>query len=122
MTAFEKGIAMPVDPPEKRSTHENYQLRGLIWVAVGVGLSVSLFFLLPIIAAPGPSARIYEQQLLKQQGFSSSEIRDAIKEYHAEPNRLRGLAALGIIPIGVGLSYLGFWASNNAPGRHVKIR
>ena len=36
---------MPLDPPETRSTHENYQLRGLISVAVGVGLSVSIFFL-----------------------------------------------------------------------------
>jgi hypothetical protein len=69
VTALEKGIELPVEPVLTRNA---YLLRGLIWLFLGVGISI--FFLALWLA---------------------ERDRDEA-----------AMAAVGVIPIGVGLAYL----------------
>jgi preprotein translocase subunit YajC len=69
VAALEKGIELPPEPPPGPNA---YLLRGLIWLSVGIGLSI--FFLAL---------------------FAAEKDRD-----------LLGPSTFGIIPIGVGISYL----------------
>jgi hypothetical protein len=114
MVAFDKGIPIPPDPPELSApTIETYHLRGLVWLASGIGLTLTLFIILPMIASRNPNDRFYHEQNLKQLGYSKDEIRETLREddnrWDTQRERSRGLAALGIVPIAVGSAYLFFY-------------
>jgi len=114
MTAFEKGIPLPPDPVEAMApTLETYHLRGLIWLAAGIGVSLMLFIMLPMISSNHPNDRMFQEQTLKQQGYARDEIRQIFREnddrWEAQRQRSRGVAALGIVPAAIGTAYLIFY-------------
>jgi len=126
MVAFDKGIPIPPDPPEaEANTLETYQLRGLIWLAGGIGLSVMLFIMMPIIAGQSQRALFFQEQNLKQAGYTKEEIREAINAEEArievQRQRSRGLAAFGILPGAVGAAYLIFYYEQRNRRRQVKM-
>lgn len=114
MVAFDKGIPIPPDPPETGATTlESYQLRGLIWLAAGIGVSLMLFIMMPMVAGHDSRALFFQEQNLKQAGYTKEEIREALRteetRIEVQRERTRGLAALGIVPIAVGSAYLFFY-------------
>jgi len=114
MIAFDKGIPIPADPIETITpTLEIYQLRGLVWLASGIGLSLMLFIMLPMLANRNPGDRFFHEQNLKDHGYTREEIRESLREednrYDAQRERSRGLAALGIVPAAIGAAYLFFY-------------
>ena len=126
MVAFDKGIPIPPDPPETGATTlETYQLRGLIWLAAGIGLGVVLFIMMPMLAGQSQRALFFQEQNLKQAGYTKEEIREAINTEEArievQRQRSRSLAALGILPAAVGAAYLFFYYEQRKRGRHVKM-
>jgi hypothetical protein len=113
LIAMEKGAVLPPEPPEAVPTIETYQLRGLVWLAAGIGISLMLFIMLPFIANRNPNDVSMRESQLKQLDYSKEEIREAMvhedQRWESQRQRSRGLAALGLPPIAVGIAYLVFY-------------
>jgi hypothetical protein len=127
MVAFDKGIPVPQETIGTPPTIETYHLRGLVWLAAGIGLSLALFIVVPIVSSDSPENRLYRMQELRRIGFSSDEVRDAMREYDSQRYRSRSLSALGLVPAAVGVAYLFFYYEQkrrylyDPPARPVKM-
>ena len=114
MVAFEKGIPIPPDPPDIGGPMiDVYQLRGLVWLAGGIGLSLMLFIMLPMVISRNPHEVAARELQLKQLDYTKDEVREMLRteesRWEAQRERSRGLAALGIVPTAIGLAYLAFY-------------
>ena len=113
MAALEKGMPLPelTTLEDGVSGSKIYLLRGLLWLATGVTLSLFLSVLwLTTWERPPVSALIRDAQALRELGYSQEEIRRLIPfQPEREPDFPIGLAVLGIVPAGVGVAYLLFY-------------
>lgn len=114
LLAMEKGIALPAEPagrPPAPWTPRVYLLRGLMWLFTGIALA--LMFLCFSIASHRPPSwetRNSTAQQLRREGASESDVQQYMREAAGENQGLPlGLAALGLVPAGVGLAYLIFY-------------
>lgn len=119
MTALEKGVPMPEEPPERPRAPWSprvYLLRGLVWLLGGIGLSVFLFGL---AVSVNDRPQTYEDRLLRASHLRASGTpEEQIKEFlnSKEPVRRdfpEGFALIGLIPIGVGLAYIIYYRSED---------
>lgn len=121
MAAIEKGVDAKL-PILVNATpafgHRIYLLRGLVWIAVGVTLFAALAVTGPFLAdATGPAERL-ESKLLRASNLKSLGVSDAqIAAMEGEIGRQASqrpnpalLGTLGLVPIGVGVAYLIFYA------------
>ena len=113
MAAIEKGVPLPelsgiemgMDGPR------TYLLKGLIWLACGVTLTLFLSGLwLTTTERQSMDARVRQAEQLRQLGYSSEEVRGMV----APTQRLGrgfplGLSFVGLIPAGIGVAYLAFY-------------
>jgi hypothetical protein len=109
MIAFDKGIPVPPETVGAPPTIETYQLRGLVWLALGIALSLALFMMMPMVSGDSPATRLYREQDMKRTGFSYEEIRESMKEYDRERQQSRAFAVIGLVPAAVGAAYLFFY-------------
>jgi len=127
MVAFDRGVPVPPETVGTPPTVETYQLRGLIWLAAGIALSIALSILMPVFASLSASSRLNREQDMKRNGFSYLEIREAMKEYDNERQQARAYAVLGLVPAAVGAAYLFFYYDQkrrylyDPPSRPVKM-
>jgi hypothetical protein len=127
MVAFEKGIPVPAETIGAPPTIETYQLRGLVWLAAGIALTLALFIIVPQVSGESPATRLYRMQDMKRAGFSYDEIRESMGQYDRESRHNGALAALGLVPAAVGVAYLFFYYeqkrrySYDVPARPVKM-
>jgi hypothetical protein len=114
MTAMEKGVALPVFEPAVRAMDpvRRHLLFGMIWLFSGAGLAIFLFALSVTIPRPSlnePQARI---EALRRLGASDEELRSVINEQSRANQGLPiGFGTVGFIPMGVGLAYMIFYAT-----------
>jgi hypothetical protein len=109
MAAFEKGAPVPLETADRPATVETYQLRGLVWLAAGIALSIVLYLVMPLAASDSAATRLYREQDMKRAGFTYDEIRDTMQDYDRRADRTRAYAALGLVPAAVGAAYLFFY-------------
>ena len=112
MAALEKGVALPVAPPERPWSTRVYLLRGLIWSFSGAALFLCL---LGLSAARRPMSAVDRAMeahyLSKNAGITMEQAgeivqRDAGRETNGPPG---SIALLGLLPLSVGLAYLVFY-------------
>ena len=121
MAALEKGMPLP-DLAAFESTEcgpRMYLLKGLVWLACGVTLSIFIGSLwLTTWERPPVSAQIRDAQALRELGYSTEEIRRMIPfQPQREPDFPVGLSLLGIVPAGVGVAYLVFYRGERSRSR-----
>ena len=112
MTAIEKGAELPLEraeQPAARWSPRIYLLRGLIWLFMGIGLSVFLFGIALSVNARQATLedRLWHAQDLRFRGATEDEIKQYLNS--KEPVRKEfpvGFALIGLIPMGVGLAYI----------------
>ncbi len=109
MAALEKGAVLPslndVASTPAAWTPRTLQLRGLIWLFVGMGLTAFLFAMSLSVHSPDPAwARVNSASRAKENGATEEQIRAIMND----PGRGMplGVALIGLIPMGVGLAYL----------------
>ena len=121
MAALEKGAAPPVlvDLAHAAGSPRIYFLRGLIWLFGGLGLTIFIFTFASVVPPGRQSSfrdletKLWAAQRLRNLGASEESIKELMAQKpteRTEPDP-RGLAALGLIPIGVGAAYLVFYSS-----------
>jgi len=117
MTAIEKGVAIPEEPPERPRAPWSprvYLLRGLVWLFSGIGLST---FLLGLSLSIGSRPETYEDRLwranrLRSNGVPEDQVKDFLnRNEHTGRDFPEGVSLIGLIPIGVGLAYLIYYRS-----------
>jgi uncharacterized protein DUF6249 len=90
-----------------------YLLRGLIWLFTGIGLSVFLLGLSLTIGSQTETLedKLWRAQNLRRQGATEDEIKQYLNDRSKQTERKmpEGLSLIGLIPIGVGLSYLVYY-------------
>jgi hypothetical protein len=114
MTAIEKGVALPIEPPDQPPAPWSprvYLLRGLIWLFTGIALSIFLLGVsLSITSRPETyEDRLWRAQHLRNSGATPDEIKDFLSRKQEPVDYRRfpeGFALIGLIPAGVGLAYL----------------
>jgi hypothetical protein len=117
MAAMEKGMPLPVFEAPRAGMDPNRRnlLYGMIWLFSGAGLAVFLFALSATAphAVPTPLAeRQARIESLQKLGASNEELRQVINEQARQEREVpMGLGAVGFVPIGVGLAYLIFYAT-----------
>ncbi len=114
ITAMEKGVPVPLAPVESRPWSPRvYLLRGLLWAFGGIGLATFLVALaLTIHVMPQTlEVRLWTANRLRSMGARDEEIQQYLKAPPEESNRMPiGVAAIGLIPLGIGVAYLIFYA------------
>lgn len=120
MAALEKGASLPVDPPEATPGARVYLLRGMMWLFAGIGLTLFLFRLAYVEREPRMPAAVLQERLLwekrlKELGADEEQVKQvrAQSRSHSRPFIPEPFALIGLIPIGVGLSYLIFHAAES---------
>jgi hypothetical protein len=108
MAAVEKGVALPaesVTQPEPFHPR-TYLLRGLMWLFIGIAISISFAGLAMLAQHQEPAwVRVDEATHAKERGASDAEVVQIMNDKHNDgPNP--GIGLIGLIPIGVGLAYL----------------
>jgi len=117
MAAIEKGVALPaIEPPRPAPDPiRRYLLAGMIWLFSGVGLAIFLFALsvtLPKADMNTLQERQAKAEALRHLGASDEELRRVIYEQDRAGARMPvGISTIGLIPMGVGLAYLIFYAA-----------
>ena len=124
MAALEKGVPLP-----ELSRLENgmngsrtYLLRGLIWLACGLTLTV---FLVGVWATSGNRTSLDEQiRLAREIGYTQDEIREMANDLRRQalfrastPGFPVGLTFVGIVPAGIGIAYLVVYRVESRRGR-----
>ena len=108
MAAVEKGVALPAEPATQPEPFHprTYLLRGLMWLFIGIAISISFAGLAMLGEHQEPAwVRVNEATHAKERGANDAEIVQIMNDKHMDgPNPAIGL--LGLIPIGVGLAYL----------------
>lgn len=112
MVAIEKGASLPPLPAENGSANPRlYLLRGLIWLLAGFGLTVFLIGLSTTSVQPVPlSQRLFDAQRLRADGGTPEQVERLINTQESRQRIPIGLALIGLVPVGVGLAYLIFYA------------
>lgn len=114
LTALEKGVPLPDlagEKPKAPFTPRIYLLRGLLWLFVGISISlVMLSFSLSTQHEPDMTYRLWSVRSMRENGATEEQV----KQYLANPGRERngmpiGVASIGLIPIAVGVAYLLFY-------------
>lgn len=111
MAALEKGLPLPelaeeISSPDTVWTPRTYQLRGLIWLFVGIGLAAFLTALSLTGTREIPTyQKVQEANSARRGGATEGEIQAIMLERDRQGVPI-GLALLGLIPAGVGLAYL----------------
>ena len=115
MAALEKGMPLPdLNSLQTRmGGSRTHLLHGLIWLACGLALTV-LLAVSTSSGVPSMEARIDQA---RQLGYSEEEIKEIAQIWRGElltrATRQRpplGLRFLGIVPAGIGVAYLVFYA------------
>jgi hypothetical protein len=116
MTAIQKGV---VDPGVLSNTLPNrtYLLRGLIWIAGGLGLAaVILVFALVAATERGPvqdlEKQLQREKYLKELGASDQQLREMERKLREQQSLRFGpeaMAVIGLVPVAVGGAYLTFF-------------
>jgi hypothetical protein len=112
LAALDKGVALTFETAPKRpDTPRVYLLRGLLWLFVGVGIALTLGGIaVSTHHPPSMESRLSHAQSLKQSGGTEEQVKQLMREMDQENDGVPfGLAALGLIPMGVGLAYLIFY-------------
>ncbi|HEV2687198.1 MAG TPA: DUF6249 domain-containing protein [Bryobacteraceae bacterium] len=112
MAALEKGAPLPELPAEPAPWSPRvYLLRGLIWLFGGIGLAA---FLLALSVTSQEqwqlSDKLFEAQRLRQAGGTEEQVKQLIDSHEVRKHVPEGLSLIGLVPIGVGLAYLIFYA------------
>ena len=116
MAALEKGVPLPDLSRLESGMHgvRSYLLRGLIWLACGLTLTV---FLIGVWLTSGSGMSLDEQiQKARELGYTQEEIDQSSKGWRqvalvraTRPGFPVGLTFVGIIPAGIGIAYLVFY-------------
>lgn len=116
MAAIEKGA--DVAAASRQWSPRVYLLRGLIWTFAGIGLCVSL---LGLVAASSRPVSVQTEawrakSVSETLGIPVDQARRLVAEEDARhPDGMSpGIALLSLIPLGVGLAYLLYYASDPA--------
>jgi len=112
IAALEKGVELQPMPVENGASNPRvYLLRGLIWLLGGIGLTVFLAGLAVTSSEPLPlSMRLFEAQRLREAGGTQEQMNQLINSQEMRRGLPVGLSLMGLVPIGVGLAYLIFYA------------
>jgi len=112
MAALEKGVPLPAVPIENGAANPRiYLLRGLIWLFGGIGLIVFLLGLALTTLEPVPlSTRLFDAQRLRADGGTEAQVNQLINSQETRRGVPIGLSLIGLVPVGVGLAYLFFYA------------
>jgi Domain of unknown function (DUF6249) len=114
MAALEKGAPLPALTDVERQapwTPRVYLLRGLMWLFSGIGLA--LFLAAVSTTSQRPKSMEYKvalAQRLKDMGATEEQIRQAMNDRTPSEGPPVGFALIGMVPIGIGLAYLIFYA------------
>lgn len=116
MAALEKGAELPAGPVGNGFWNPRiYLLRGLIWLFGGIGLIVFLLGLAVTSVQPVPLAqKLFQAQTLRQGGATEQQINALINSQEMQRGVPIGLALIGLIPAGVGVAYLLFYAGEKS--------
>ena len=115
MAALEKGVPLPELNSLETSMGASrvYLLRGLIWLAIG--LTLTLFLSAMWLTSSGDresiSTRARQERELVELGYSREEARRMLPPIGMtiKPSFPLGLSVIGLVPAGVGLAYLVFY-------------
>jgi hypothetical protein len=120
MAALEKGVPLPeVSRIEAgMDSARTYLLRGLIWFACGLTLTV---FLVGVWMTSGNRPSLDEQiRQARDLGYTQEEIREMASDLRrralvraSEPGFPLGLTFVGIVPAGIGIAYLVFYRAES---------
>jgi len=106
LAAIEKGVPFsPMTDAPMISETRTYLLRGLIWLFVGIALTVALLGISLTSKQPA-----YQILSATQEPINSVQM-----EYAVPP----GVSFLGLIPIGVGIAYLSFHRMETRRGKGI---
>jgi len=106
LAAIEKGVPIsPLSDAPMISETRTYLLRGLIWLFVGIALTVALLGI--SLTSKQPAYQILSA--------THEPINSVQMEYAVPP----GVSFLGLIPIGVGIAYLSFHRMETKRGKGV---
>jgi hypothetical protein len=116
MTALEKG-ADPSSALASTNLNRTYLLRGMIWVAAGLSLAVVIFVFAQVAASNrGPAEelemKLHREKYLKELGASDAQLREVEGKTRRQELIRPGpeaLAAIGLVPVAVGIAYLVFF-------------
>ena len=120
MAALEKGVPL-ADLGRLANQIDSsriYLLRGLIWLACGLTLTA---FLVGVWLTTSQGLTLNEQiYQARELGYTQEEIDEMSKEWReraliraSRPGFPHGLTFVGIIPAGIGIAYLVFYASES---------
>src|SRR5215203_3900518 len=108
LASIEKGISIPdLDRPREAIPDLRvYLLRGMIWMFVGIALTLSLLG----ISLTSERPKYLAIMELKQSTFitTAEDYNEAVKHIRPQYAVPPALSLLGLVPIGVGLAYLLF--------------
>ena len=120
MAAIERGAALPVleepAPGPRPFNPRTLQLRGLVWLFVGIGIVVSLGAVTLFSEGDKPAyERVSSANFAKANGATDEQVRMILNDRRRDgPGP--GIALIGLIPMGVGLAYLITWRSERRAG------
>jgi hypothetical protein len=110
LASIEKGIAIPdLDRPREAIPDLRvYLLRGMIWMFVGIALTLSLLGISLTSERPKTQAMIEIRADVGLRNGTEEDYEEAIKHIPRQYAVPPALCLLGFVPIGVGLAYLLF--------------
>ena len=113
MAALEKGVSLPtLGGLEMGMGGPNtYLLKGLIWLACGLTLTVFLWGLwLSVPPVDTTDSYVRQVGMLREAGYSSAEIARMVgSSAKPRPRVPLGLSLIGLVPAGIGAAYLVFY-------------
>lgn len=110
LAAIEKGVSLPeVGGPAANVTGARiYLLHGLIWLFVGIALTLALLGISLTSERPKTQAMMEIRADVALRHGTPEEYEEAVKHIPPQYAVPPALCLLGLIPIGVGLAYLLF--------------
>ena len=124
MAALEKGVPLPDLSRLENGMNGSraYLLRGMIWLACGLTLTV---FLVGVWMTSGTRPSVDEQiRQARELGYTQEEIREMANDWRrvallsaSTPGFPLGLTFVGIVPAGIGIAYLVFYGVESRRGR-----
>jgi hypothetical protein len=116
MAGLEKGVLVPAPLAPAPWSPRVYLLRGLIWSLTGAALMVCLYGIaLSNVRHDSASVMAYDAQSVARNLQIPLDQAMQMVEKDAAAGNLgarTGIALLGLIPLAVGLAYLGFYYSD----------
>jgi hypothetical protein len=124
MSAIEKGTTVPIGRTLAPWSPRVYLLRGLIWTLTGAALVIFLYgvSISSHRAATGESIMWSARNLSRFAQIPIEQAQQIVEKDQAnrEQSVPAAIALLGLIPIGVGLSYLIFYYTDESRLKPVK--